>query len=277
MKISFIRQNTWLALLFIVGILSSCSSAKYLPYLEDLKELDGDSILSIVSPEVIPKIAPRDILIVNVGGSTPEAVSIFNKPMVGRSTTSSIGASTTQEGLTQNAARQVLGYMVDENGRIDFPVIGQINVGGLTLNQAENEIKKQLSTLIETPLVDVRYLNFEVSVIGEVGHPGTFSIPDSRITLLEALSKAGDITLFGRRNNIMVIRQDGDRKIVGRINLKNSDNFFHSPYYYLQQNDVVYVEPKRSAVWNRDNAAIRNASTVLSILSTAAVLISIFK
>jgi polysaccharide export outer membrane protein len=168
------------------------------------------------------------------------------------------------------------GYLVQENGNIEFPIIGSIKVGGLTRTQAIEQIKQQLSSYVVNPTVSVRILNFRVTVLGEVRNPGTFTIPNERITILEALGVSGDLLITGERQNVLVIREeDGTRKEY-RIDL-TQESLFSSPVFYLQQNDVVYVEPNRA----KRNSSVINASNTGIVISSLSLvlttLILIFK
>jgi polysaccharide export outer membrane protein len=178
-------------------------------------------------------------------------------------------------GYTMGAPTQP-GYLVQENGNIEFPIIGSIKVGGLTRTQAIELIKQQLSSYVVNPTVSVRILNFRVTVLGEVRNPGTFTIPNERITILEALGISGDLLITGERQNVLVIREeDGTRKEY-RVDL-TQESLFSSPVFYLQQNDVVYVEPNRA----KRSAALINASNTGIVLSSLSLvlttLILIFK
>ena len=183
----------------------------------------------------------------------------------------------------QNVSQQrLVGYLVNQDGNIDFPILGEIHVEGLTRMQATELIKKRLieEELIKDPIVTVQFLNFKVSVIGEVGRPGTFDISGDRITLLEALSMAGDLTIYGRRDRVAVIREkDGKRSILYH-DLRSSD-IFQSPCYYLQQNDIVYVEPNNAKTGqsriNSNNSVGVWLSGVSVLASITSLLVTMFK
>ena len=161
-------------------------------------------------------------------------------------------------------------YLVDNNGNIDFPVLGTLHIGGLTKSQAENMIKEKLKTYIkENPIVNVRMANYKISVMGEVAHPGTFTITNEKVNIMEALAMAGDMTVYGQRDKVKLIREDaqGNRQVIP-LNLNDAD-IIVSPYYYLQQNDVVYVEPNavkaRQSTVNGNN--VRSTSFWISLAS----------
>lgn len=165
-------------------------------------------------------------------------------------------------------------YLVDNNGNIDFPVLGTLHIGGLTKSQAENMIKEKLKTYIkEDPIVNVRMANYKISVMGEVASPGTFTITNEKVNIMEALAMAGDMTVYGQRDKVKLIREDaqGNRQVIP-LNLNDAD-IIVSPYYYLQQNDVVYVTPNKTKA---KNAGISNSTTIwFSVVGTLVSLVSL--
>ena len=207
-----------------------------------------------------------------VNSKDPELAQMFNLPMVSYQ----IANSNTGYAGGQN---RVLGYLVDKEGNIDFPQLGVIKVQGMTRAELTKYIKSQLieKGLVKDPIVTIQFLNFKVSVLGEVNRPGTFEITSDRITLLDALSLAGDLTIYGQRENIKVVREENGERVVVSLDLRNKD-LLSSPYYYLQQNDVVYVEPNatkaRQSTVNGNN--VRSTSfwiSLASLLTSIAVLI----
>lgn len=251
----------------MVVLLAACSAPKEVLYLQDI---------SLIKEEVIDKsyeviIHKDDLLAIIVNSKDPELALPFNMPLVSYQ----IGG--------QNVSQQrLVGYLVNQDGNIDFPILGEIHVEGLTRMQATELIKKRLieEELIKDPIVTVQFLNFKVSVIGEVGRPGTFDISGDRITLLEALSMAGDLTIYGRRDRVAVIREkDGKRSILYH-DLRSSD-IFQSPCYYLQQNDIVYVEPNNAKTGqsriNSNNSVGVWLSGVSVLASITSLLVTMFK
>lgn len=180
-----------------------------------------------------------DILGITVSSSNPESNVLFNTSG-GRSVGSAIGGNMTYDDNVVNA-----GYLVDPDGFIDFPVLGRVQMGGLTKQQAKAKLIGELNRYVKEPTVNIRFLNFRVTVIGEVKNPATFVIPSEKINILEALGLAGDMTAFGKRDNVLVIREEKGVRILSRVNLKSKD-VLNSPNFYLQQNDVVYVEPNKT-------------------------------
>ena len=185
-----------------------------------------------------------DLLAIMVNSKNPELALLFNMPMVSYQ----LGS-----GSTNSGSQRVLGYLVDGNGDIDFPILGKLHVAGLTRMQLTEMIKQRLieGDLIKDPIVTVQFLNYKVSVMGEVNRPGSFNISGDRITLLEALSMAGDLTIYGRRDRVAVIREKDGKRTILMHDLRSSD-IFNSPCYYLQQNDIVYVEPNKAKAEQTD-------------------------
>ena len=253
--------------LCLIAFLASCSAPKEVLYLQDIASIKEENIDK--NYEVI--IHKDDLLAILVNSKDPELALPFNMPVV----TYQIGAQTT-------AQQRLLGYLVGQNGDIDFPILGKIHVEGLTRMQVTELIKQKLMSedLIKDPIVTVQFLNFKVSVMGEVTRPGTFDISGDRITLLEALSMAGDLTIYGRRDRVAVIREkDGKRRILYH-DLRSSD-IFQSPCYYLQQNDIVYVEPNKAKTGqsriNSNNSVGVWLSAVSVLASITSLMVTMFK
>lgn len=243
---------------------TACTSTKDIVYLQDVVPLKQQEIEQ--KYEAI--IHSDDLLAIMVNSRDQELAMPFNMPMV-----------TYQLGSTggTNGQQRVLGYLVDTNGYIDFPILGTIQVEGLTRKKLTSLIKEKLikEDLIKDPIVTVQFLNFKISVMGEVGHPGSFTISGDRITLLEALSMAGDLTIYGNRDRIAVIREKNGLRTVLFHDLRSAD-VFNSPCYYLQQNDIVYVEPNKAKAGQsriNQNNSIGVWVSVISLLTTVSVLI----
>ena len=260
-----------LILCAFVGIfmLSSCGSVKDIVYFQN-KVVDN--------PEKIDKYAgvviqPQDQLSIVVTSRNPELVPMFNLPMV------QFMAGTD---ATASYQQRILGYVVDKEGCIDFPVLGVLKVGGLTRWELSEMIKNKLLTqgLLNDAVVTVEFMNFKISVIGEVNAPGTYTIEGDKVTILQAISLARDLTIFGLRENVSVIRErDGERTIY-EVNLCDV-SLFNSPAYYLQQNDVIYVQPSeiKARQSTTDDKALRMTSIFVSggslLVSLATLIISL--
>ena len=230
---------------FIIGLcallLSSCNSYKKVPYLQD-----SDVVNSIQKnlPVYKAKIMPNDLLTITVNTTDPEVAAPFNLTVQ-----SSVSAARTS--LIQQPTLQQ--YLVNDDGSIDFPVLGRLQIGGLTKREAENMIREKLGGYLkEIPIVTVRMTNYNISVLGEVARPGMFTINDEKVNIFEALALAGDLTIWGRRDNVKLIRDDaaGQREVI-TLNLNNTD-IVRSPYYYLQQDDILYITPNKSKAKNSD-------------------------
>lgn len=253
----------------MVLVLGSCGSAKKVAYFQN-----ADSI-SLAASKMLydAKIMPKDQLTITVLTTNPQASAPFNL-----SVSNTIGTS----GQLSTSTGSLQGYLVDNNGNIEFPVIGTIHVGGLTKTQCEELIKSKVIPYLsasENPIVTVRMASYRVTVIGEVGKPGVVSVPTEKMSVIEALAQSGDLTIYGKRDNVMLIREDASgEKHIHRMNL-NDANLINSPYYYMQQNDILYVEPNGVKA---KNSAIGQSTTiwfsVISILtSLTSLLVNILR
>lgn len=246
-------------------ICASCSMSKKVPYFKGLETTD--SVVGAVQHEA--HICPDDMLKIVVSGIDPEAVAPFNLPVVAY-------ASPGSSQIYQTPTFQP--YLVDINGYIDFPILGHIKVGGLKKSEAIELLQNKLQAYLKDPIVTIQFMNYKITVLGEVQRPGSYTIGNERITLMEALGLAGDMTIYGRRDNVLLIRENaGGAKEFVRIDLNKTD-LLASPYYYLQQNDVVYVEPGNMRYHQTvsGNASIY-LSAISSIASMATVIVAITK
>jgi len=243
-----------LMMVMVLGVLS-CGSPKKIVYLQNASANAGKNATSY---ELL--IQPDDMLQIIVSAENPEVAVPYNL----RSTS-----------VDQAMGGQSLGdvYLVDKNGEIEFPQLGKIKLSELTCSEAKEKIKDLLKDHIHNPSIQLKITNFKISVLGEVADPGIHKVPGERITLLEALSLSGDLTIYGKRKNIMVIREKEGVKSIEKVDITSTD-FINSPYYYLTQNDVVYVEPNKTQV---NNSVIgSDIRTTLSVLSFAIGVILIF-
>lgn len=227
-------------LMCVVVLCTSCASSKKVVYLQDVVPLKQQDI----EQKYEVYVHNDDLLAIILNSKNPELALPFNMPMVSYQ----LGS-----GSTGSGGQRMLGYLVDSNGDIDFPILGKLHVAGLTRMQLTEMIKQRLidEDLIKDPIVTVQFLNYKVSVMGEVNAPGSFNISGDRITLLEALSMAGDLTIYGRRDRVAVIREKDGKRTILMHDLRSSD-IFNSPCYYLQQNDIVYVEPNKAKAEQTD-------------------------
>lgn len=240
----------------LAAFASSCIDTKKTTYFNDLNET---VVASSYTDTIQHIIESNDILGIKVSSLSEEASKPFNNTYVTGGTTSVTG--TRNEGA---------GYLVNPQGYIQMPILGQVKAAGYTRDQLRDHITKLIlqTQLLKEPIVEVRHLNYEVTILGEVGRPTVITVPNEKISLIKALGAAGDITIFGRRDNVMLLREINGKKIVKRINL-NSSSFLNSEYYYLQPNDVVYVE----ATKNKEASVSRNRIILPSVLSGLSVMV----
>lgn len=247
-----------LPLLLVISLVllnSSCISGKKITYFQNMQDLEQ----KIDQSKKSLKIKSNDLLTISVAAENIESVRPFNLPVIALS----------DNGTSVTGARQLQTYLVDAEGNIEFPVIGTVHVGDLTRAEVSDLLQEKISAYVQNPIVNVRIANFQVTILGEVNSPGTYSIPDEYLSLSKALGFAGDLTIYGKRENVLVIREGEEGKTYAYLDLTDSE-VLNSPYYYLQQNDVIYVEPNNAA--KQAAAYNRNASVYISI---ASVLISI--
>lgn len=246
--------------LFCLLLLASCSK-RNLAYFSDLEGQDiyTEEVQKIASP----KIKPDDVLEITVSSLNPEANSLFNigtMPNVGNMGNASAYSATNN-----------MGYLVDHEGYIEYPVLGRIRLGGLTKEEAQKKLREEISAFLKDPIINIRFQNYRITVIGEVNRPSTFILPSEKTSVLTALGMAGDMTNYGKRDNVLIIREEDGVRTMTRINL-NEKEVLNSPYFYLQQNDIVYVEPVKSRGPEYGNN-LRIISIVVSIASVVSLLL----
>ncbi len=245
--------------------LASCSSQKNnLPYFEDISTVKTGTLETL---DYLPTILPDDELSITVNSVNPNATSVYQKPFVNPAATSTLGKSTTP---------QVQTYIVDSEGDISFPVLGKIHVAGMTTEQLQSYLTEKISKDVKDPEVDVRIINFEISVAGEVKTPGRYPLARQRMSILDALAAAGDLTEFGERSNILLVREENGKRVFAHIDL-NSSEALNSPYFYLKQNDYIYVSPNEikqaNSKYNQNNAY--KLSVISTIVSASSVIASL--
>jgi len=244
-------------LLFLV--LYSCGTKEDVVYFNGIGP--KDNMIGIES--YMPTYHIDDELVIVVNGVDPEAVKPFNLTAV----------SVSQNRLDGYGRERIQTYIIDPDGNIDFPVIGKIKLAGLNREQAKKLLQEKLKDYLKDPIVNINTVNYKITVLGEVARPGTYTATNERITLIEALGMAGDLTIHGERDNVLVIRDYDGEKTYTRVNLKSKD-LFNSPVYYLTQNDVVYVEPNKSqARASKIGAGTSVAISIVGILISVATLV----
>ncbi len=240
--------------LFLTLILPSCVTTKNSVYFSDLS--DTTKIKEIVPAEFKePVIQPDDILSITIQTIDPQIASAVNQmsamPAIGASSASGIGS------------QSISGLLVDKNGEVTMPMLGTIKLSGLTTFQARILIQKKASQYFKDPNVQVRFANYKITVIGEVARPATYTVPNEKVTLLDVIGLAGDLTIYGRRENVLLVRDNSGKKEFVRFNLNSSD-IFKSPYFYLKQNDVIYVEPGKAKVAANNAARTQTLALIAS-------------
>jgi polysaccharide export outer membrane protein len=246
-----------------VLFLFSCTTPKKITYFRDVPDSTKVKIIEQAS-YYTPLIQTDDILQVTIQTIDQSSTASFNPQNTANWQVASSGA-----GKGESAG--VSGYLVDREGYVVLPLVGNVLVKGKTTDAVREDIRKKASEYFKEPVVNVRFANFKITVLGEVNRPSTYIMPNEKVTLLDALGAAGDLTIYGKRENVMLIREKDNKKELVRLNLNSSD-LFKSPYYYLQQGDVVYVEPNKSKVASSDMVRVKNVTIIASILSLALIL-----
>jgi len=260
MRIAIQKKWTVLGLLLIL-LFGACRSNKTIPYFKNIPPSDYQQIKQVAFTQ--PTIMPDDILEISVHTADPAATGSISEGGVTVTTFQSAGSG----------SQRVKGYPVSKEGTIDVPIIGIIKVAGLTTSQVKDIIKEKADRYFQNPSVQIKILNFKVTVLGEVTSPQTYNVPSEKISILDAIGMAGDLTIFGKRENVLLIRETNQGKEMIRFNL-NDAKIFDSPYFYLKQNDVVYVEPSKSRIANAEAPKIAIISSILAVISTIIILIS---
>jgi len=261
-----VRQKIALLALSTLA-LWSCSTPKEITYFQDMSSADGQRVV-----ESNPiRVRPKDKISIIVNCKSPELTALFNLPYVtqrlGENSRSTIPSGSSSQGY-------ISGYTVDERGFVDFPVLGEVRVAGLTREEIAAEIKRELRDQGQATdaVVTVDFMNLYYQVLGEVNRPGRYAIDRDAVTVLDALGEAGDLTIYGRRDRVRVLRTEGGRVSAYELDLRSARDVVTSPAYYIRQNDVVYVDPNdvrvRQSTVNGNN--IRSTSFWISLTSLAA-------
>ena len=235
-------------LFILIVLVTSCASKKDIYYFQDIDSTAAENSFKFLN------IQPGDILDIQIKALNPESVLVFQRQA--------------NLGLQQQQAqtRAIDGYLVGEDGSINLPIVGPIDTTNQSTKALAQIIQEALTPYINNPTVNIRLLNFRVSVLGEVNKPGTFTVLEERLSLPQALGLAGDLTINGDRNHLLLIRNEAGKKTNQVIDLTKTD-FLQSPFYFLKQNDIIYVRPNNARV--KSSGLVGNASTLVSILSLA--------
>ena len=251
-------------------LLSSCSSPKNIAYIKNSDYVDLSQSAYLYDARIMPK----DVLTITVSTVNPEASEPFN--LIVRSTLTNMSSTISTTGGSLQT------YLVSNDGSIEFPVLGTLKVGGLTKNECEKMIHDKIKPYLnakENPVVTVRMANYKISVLGEVNRPGMFTVGNEKINIFEALAQAGDLTIYGVRDNVKLIRENAQGKKEIHTIVLNDANLINSPYYYLQQNDIIYVEPNKVKARNSTVGTTTTLwfSATSILISMASLLYNILK
>lgn len=260
--------------LVLLAVLMSCRMSENVAYFVP-SEVANTDLKEYPVPE--PTVKAGDLLIITVNSRTPEAALPFNLPLLPSMNLNSYSFS---GGTNVSHGLSVQNFLVDTEGNIVFPVLGTINVLGKTKNEVMKDIYNSIypEYIKDEPIVLVRFANYKVSVLGEVNRPGNFSIDNERISVVEALALAGDLTVYGRRDNVLLIRENGGKRDLVRLDLRD-ENLINSPFYYLQQNDALYVEPNEPKSRSSKISSVEtlSISIVGTLISLTSLLVNILK
>jgi polysaccharide export outer membrane protein len=260
MKVKLIQQVLQkVILLTIIAAFTSCTSSKEIIYFQDEKV----SSLNSTNFNTEIEYKPNDLLTINVSALDPETVKPFNLPVITNS----------DNALNVRGDIRLQTYIVGNDGFIDFPVLGKIEAGGKTRTELTLYLKEKISEYVTNPIINIRLTNFTVTVLGEVNAPGTYTFEDEKISVLEAIGLAGDLTIQGVRENIFLIREQDGVKRFTKFDL-TSINIVNSPNYYLEQNDIIYVEPNPAKI--RSASFNQNHIVIISAVGTLATIAAIF-
>jgi len=265
--------------------LASCGDTRRITYMQG--KFDTTALSQV--PAIDPVIQKGDLLNIIVYSDNPQATALYNQSLISVASSSSTagggssgagaqgGAGASSAAPSVGAAPSTPGYLVDENGNIQFQGLGNLHIQGLTRKDLRELLDSKFKdSLLKNPYYTIRFLNYKFTMLGEVARPGIFNIPGERISLLEAIGMAGDLTFYGRRDNVLIVRENGGKREFGRVDLTKPE-VMASPYFYLQQNDIVYIEPTRKKVVAADEVTTRNISIAVSIVTALGILYSIFR
>lgn len=263
------KQLKIIIVLLVCGICAaSCVSQRKLSYLRDVTEASADSINQTFTSQKENHIAKGDLLSIFVNALDIQAVQAFNLPVAN---VQNLGARQVSAAVGGGSLQ---GYWVDPEGNIDFPVLGKLHVEGLTTTMLKDTLTQLISRSVKDPIVNINFMNFYVTVLGEVKNPGRHAVNSQGMTIFEALGLAGDMTIYGKRNNVLVSREVDGKMEFARLNL-NDQAIFASPYYHIRQNDVIYVEPNNARAISSQNIPLY-LSMVTTLGSMATLIVSLY-
>ena len=263
--------------IYLLLLFTSCLNSKKIPYFQDIQD-PSKQYTQTIKESYEAHIEPDDIIEIIVNSINPQATAIFNlgnnTPAISGQTTASTMSTAvfTNDLRNQNST----GYLVNKQGIIDFPVLGKLSVKNLTMSQLKDMLVLKLDQYLKNPIVNVRLLNYKITVLGEVNKPSSFTLQSERVSVMDAIGLAGDLTIYGKRENVLLVREENGQRNFIRLNL-NSSKLFQSPYYYLKQNDVIYIEPNKGKIAASDARTIRNLSILSTIATVLVVIVSRIK
>lgn len=254
-------MKKYICFLITLFFFSSCAT-RNLVYFSDLQQenINTEPVINAIDPQI----QPVDLLSITVSTLNPESNLLFNSGVI-----SSVGSASS---ITTSIINE--GYRVDKEGEINFPILGKVHLAGLTLDEATLKMVQLLESEVKNPIVNIKLLNFRITVVGEVNQPSTIPVLTEKLNIIEAIGLAGDLTPFGRRENVLLIRESEGERTTVRLDLNKKD-IFTSPYYYLQQNDIIYVEPVR-AKGVQASMGRQNLSLALSVVSILSIILTRF-
>ena len=261
-----------MGLITITMLLGACTNMRTLTYMQG--SFDTAKLSQVNAPE--PIIQKGDLLSIIVYSDNQEATKLYNQPLI-NSAPSTAGTQSGGVGeSTPGSSPTTPGYLVDENGNIELQGIGLVHVDSLTRGVLKDTLDHRLTPFLTNPYYTIRFLNRHYTMLGEIGRPGIYAISGDRVNLLEALGVAGDMTFFGRRDNVLVIRESNGKRQFARLDLTKPE-IIASPYFYLQQNDVVIFEATKKKITANDQTTVRNVSLAATLISLFAIIYSVFK
>lgn len=262
------KRTGSIIVLLVAVLATSCISQRKMSYLRDVTAASADSINQTYQPLDENYITKGDLLSIFVNALDVQAVQAFNMPVANvQNLGSKMVTSNTGSGSLQ-------GYWVDPEGNIDFPVLGKLHIEGMTTTQLKDTLTLLISRSVKDPIVNINFMNFYVTVLGEVKNPGRHAVNSQGMTIFEALGLAGDLTIYGKRNNVLVSREVNGKMEFARLNL-NDQAIFASPYYHIRQNDVIYVEPNTARSISSQNIPLY-LSVITTLGSMATVIVSVY-
>lgn len=251
-------------------VLFSCSTPKNITYFRDIPDTISKRTITQIGYNSL-LIKPDDILQVSIQTLDPVSTSMLNQESA-----NPLPSSGNANQPVSSASSAVTGYLVDKNGFIILPLVGKVDVNGKSTSEVRDIIQAKAAQFYRDPVVSVRFANFKITVLGEVTRPSTYVMPNEKVSVLDALGMAGDLTIFGKRENVLLIRESSANKEFVRLNL-NDSKLFSSPYYYLQQGDVIYVEPNKSKIAATDVSQVKKISIITGALTLLVVIASRIK